>query len=90
MNKIKKNKIWPKNANLLNEEIILKFRGNIYKGCYFAPPIEKCPRPLVIVIHNYPGLKFFEENVAEYLARVGYVGLAIDLYGDSVPPEQRL
>ena len=59
MNKIKINKIWPKNANLLNEEIILKFRGNIYKGCYFAPPIEKCPRPLVIVIHNYQGLKYF-------------------------------
>ena len=90
MNKIKKNEICSKNAYLFNEEITLKFRGNIYKGRYFAPPIEKCPRPLVIVIHNYQGLKYFEENVAEYLARVGYVGLAVDLYGDSVPPEQRL
>ena len=44
----------------------------------------------MLVIHNYQGLKFFDVDVAEYLARVGYVGLAIDLYGEYVPAEQRL
>ena len=43
-----------------------------------------------MVIHNYQGLKFFDVDVAEYLARVGYVGLAIDVYGNIVPPDERV
>ena len=43
----------------------------------------------MLVIHNYQGLKFFDVDVAEYLARVGYVGLAIDLYGNIVPADER-
>jgi dienelactone hydrolase len=34
-------------------------------------------------------MKFSDVDVAEYLARVGYVGLAIDTYGDKVPADQR-
>ena len=42
------------------------------------------------MIHNYQGLKFFDVDVAEYLARVGYVGLAIDVYGNTVPADERV
>jgi dienelactone hydrolase len=42
-----------------------------------------------LVIHNYQGLKGFDVDVAEYLARVGYVGLAIDMYGNDVPADER-
>lgn len=55
-----------------------------------APSAEQGPRPLVLIFHNFQGLKFFELDVAEYLAKLGYVGLAADLYGDLVPPDQRL
>ena len=44
----------------------------------------------MLIFHNFQGLKFFEFDVAEYLAKLGYVGLAADLYGDLVPPDQRL
>ncbi|MBT7389741.1 MAG: hypothetical protein HN823_12400, partial [Gammaproteobacteria bacterium] len=50
-----------------------------------APSASVGPRPLVLVIHNYQGLKQFDRDVAEYFARLGYVGLAIDMYGDRVP-----
>ena len=43
-----------------------------------------------MVVHNFQGLKRFDVRVAEYLARLGYAGIAIDLYGDRVAPEQRL
>ena len=43
----------------------------------------------MLVIHNYQGLKYFDIDVAEYLARLGYVGLAIDMYGELVPADQR-
>ena len=74
---------------LRRDEIAFSFRGNDYSGQLVAPPKDAGPRPLVLVIHNYQGLKFFDVDVAEYLARVGYVGLAIDLYGNIVPADQR-
>ena len=54
-----------------------------------APGASVGPRPLVLVIHNYQGLKQFDRDVAEYFARLGYVGLAIDMYGDRVPSDER-
>ena len=81
---------WPPAPDLIRADIGFKFRGNDYLGQLVAPPESIGPRPLVLVIHNYQGLKFFDVDVAEYLARVGYVGLAIDLYGNIVPPDQRI
>lgn len=81
---------WPPAADLRKAEIGFTFRGNDYLGHLVAPSESTGPRPLVLVIHNYQGLKFFDVDVAEYLARVGYVGLAIDLYGNIVPPDQRI
>ncbi|SUZ70021.1 uncharacterized protein METZ01_LOCUS22875, partial [marine metagenome] len=81
---------WPPAPDLIKADIGFKFRGNDYLGQLVAPPESIGPRPLVLVIHNYQGLKFFDVDVAEYLARVGYVGLAIDLYGNIVPPDQRI
>ncbi len=81
---------WPDEPDLQRRDIEIEFRGIKYLGHLVAPPKVVGERPLVLVIHNYQGLKFFDVDVAEYLARVGYVGLAIDLYGEYVPAEQRL
>ena len=81
---------WPPAPDLQRAEIGFSFRGNDYLGHLVAPPQSVGPRPLVLVIHNYQGLKFFDVDVAEYLARVGYVGLAIDVYGNTVPPDERV
>ena len=80
---------WPAAPDLRRATISFNFRGHSYSGEMVAPPAATGPRPLVLVIHNYQGLKFFDVDVAEYLARVGYVGLAIDTYGDRVPAGQR-
>ena len=81
---------WPEEADLQRREMEIEFRGIKYLGHLVAPPKVDGERPLVLVIHNYQGLKFFDVDVAEYLARIGYVGLAIDLYGEYVPAAQRL
>lgn len=80
---------WPAAEDLRRDQINFDFRGHSYRGEMVAPAATTGPRPLVVVIHNYQGLKFFDVDVAEYLARVGYVGLAIDTYGDRVPADQR-
>lgn len=38
-------------------------------------------RPAVLIAHAWGGLLDFERNVAEKLAKLGYVGFAMDLYG---------
>lgn len=39
------------------------------------------PRPAVMVAHAWGGRSRFEDNKAVELARLGYVGFALDLYG---------
>lgn len=80
---------WPDAPELRRADITFNYEGVDYLGHLVAPEEAFGPRPLVLVIHNYQGLKFFDVDVAEYLARVGYVGLAIDTYGTRCPPEQR-
>ncbi len=81
---------WPAAPDLQCDEVSFEFQGNEYRGSLVAPSAHVGPRPLVLVIHNYQGLKFFDQNVAEYIARLGYVGLAIDLYGNLITEEDRL
>jgi len=80
---------WRPAPDLRREKISVNFRGAEYLGHIVAPAESAGPRPLVLVIHNYQGLKYFDVDVAEYLARLGYVGLAIDMYGELVPADQR-
>ena len=83
-------KFWPEVSGLQRKDVEIEYEGSKYLGHLVAPPSEIGPRPLVLVIHNYQGLKFFDVDVSEYLARLGYVGLAIDMYGELVPAEERL
>eukprot|EP00039_Didymoeca_costata_P012574 m.181801 g.181801 ORF g.181801 m.181801 type:complete len:332 (+) comp15519_c0_seq3:41-1036(+) len=75
------------------EDIKISFEGFEYTGKLVSSAQAKDnndPRPLVLVIHNYAGQKFFDEHQAEYMARLGYVGLAIDMYGERMPEQHRL
>ena len=61
---------WPPVADLRREEIAFSYRGNDYIGHMVAPPESAGARPMVMVIHNYQGLKFFDVDVAEYLSLI--------------------
>ena len=65
--------LWPPAPALRRSTPGFEFRGAHYRGEMVAPPQAVGKRPLILVIHNYQGLKFFDVDVAEYLARVGYV-----------------
>mgnify|MGYP003628189867 FL=1 len=82
-------KDWPDAPELQRADIPLTLGDNKFLGHLVAPADSAGPRPLVLVIHNYQGLKFFDVDVAEYLARLGYVGLAVDMYGEIVPAGER-
>jgi dienelactone hydrolase len=47
------------------------------------------PRPGVLVVHDWMGNGPFSKQKAEDLAKLGYVGLAVDAYGKGVRPKNR-
>ena len=44
----------------------------------------KTPVPGVLISHAYGGLGEFEKNKARELAKLGYVGFCLDMYGQGV------
>lgn len=44
-------------------------------------------RPGVLVVHQWKGLTEYEKMRAEMLARLGYVALAVDIYGKGIRPQ---
>lgn len=68
-------------GTLRHEEIPLTYEGRSFRGrmCWCEGAGS---RPLVLVVHNYAGLKRFDEEQAAYVARCGFAALAVDMYGD--------
>jgi len=56
-------------------------------GYLTKPKPAKKPVPGVVVIHQWMGLTDHERQVAEDLAKLGYVALAADIYGEGVHPK---
>ena len=55
---------------------------------YVAQPAgAKGKNPGVVVIHQWMGLTDHERQVSDDLAKLGYVALAADIYGDGVQPK---
>ncbi|CAK9108903.1 Hypothetical protein SCF082_LOCUS50629, partial [Durusdinium trenchii] len=56
--------------------------GREFRGVLAVPQQRQGPRPLVLVFPNYAGLKQFDVDQAVFLAKLGFCGLAVDLYGE--------
>ncbi len=54
-----------------------------FEGMLAWDDAQPGPRPGVLVAHTIRGRSSFEEGKAQDLAKLGYVGLAVDLYGQS-------
>lgn len=73
---------WPLRAEIKTEALGYEIDGQEYEG-FIAfparPETEKAPG--VLVVHDWTGLHDFARQQAEKLARLGYVALAVDMYG---------
>ena len=72
------------NPNVVCEPFPVTYEGVEYEG-WIAYEKGAPPLPQVLVIPNYAGLKQFDKDVAVYLASVGFVGLAVDIYAETIP-----
>ncbi|MDX2226608.1 MAG: dienelactone hydrolase family protein [Verrucomicrobiae bacterium] len=62
--------------------------GKPYEG-YIARPVSKDikPRPAILVVHDWKGLRAPARQFAEELATMGYIALAVDMYGSGLRAE---
>lgn len=65
------------------ETLLVQYEGYTYKSdIAFQEGKERAP--VVLVFPNYAGKKQFDVDQAVFLAKLGYVGVAVDLYKDTV------
>ena len=62
-------------TELINYESDISLKG------YLAYEAEE-KKPLVLIVHTWAGKDEFVHKKAEDLAKLGYVGFAVDMYGD--------
>jgi len=62
--------------------------GKVKLAGYLARPAQTQGKvPGVVVVHQWMGLTDHERKVSEDLAKLGYVALAADIYGEGVHPK---
>jgi carboxymethylenebutenolidase len=67
-------------SSIAAEELTYTGAGGTPVGAYLARPTSAGPHPAMIVIHEAGGLGEHIRDVANRLANIGYVTLAVDLY----------
>jgi len=73
-------------SDVIIEPFPVEFNGFTYTGqIAYKRGAEK--KPLILIFPNYAGLKQFDIDQAVFMAKLGYVGLACDLY--MYPIEER-
>jgi dienelactone hydrolase len=68
-------------AAFAGEEVTYSADGTTLKG-YIARPTGAGKRPAVLVVHEWWGNNDYTRKRADMLAGLGYVALAVDMYGD--------
>jgi dienelactone hydrolase len=73
-------------ADIRDETVTYQLDGVDLEGYIAWNASAPGPRPGVVVIHDWTGLREYPKARAQMLARLGYVGIAIDIYGMGVRP----
>ncbi len=76
-----------KGTSIASKEVDYSSDGTTLKGFLAYDSSITGKRPGVIVVHEWWGLNDYARKRAEMLAKLGYVALAIDMYGDGITTE---
>jgi len=79
--------VQPSNAALVKQLIEYKDGDTILEGYLVYDDVSQEPRPGVLVVHDWMGFGGQSHPRAEMLAELGYVALAVDIYGKGVRPK---
>jgi len=68
----------------MKKELIDYNDGSAELEAFVAYEEAESPKPLVLVVHDWSGRRDFACKAAERVAGMGYVGMAVDMYGKGV------
>ena len=68
--------------NIESKIIKYEISGITHKG-YCSYPIKEAKLPAVMIVHAWSGRDKEVCNIADKIAKLGYVGFAVDLYGEA-------
>src|SRR5690349_11196854 len=71
-------------AAIKSEPIAYTQGGQNFEGVLYFDDADATPRRAVLVCHEWWGLNDYAKKRAEQLAQMGYVALAVDVYGKGV------
>lgn len=69
---------------VITREVEYKHRDVVFEGVVAVDNASETQRPVVLVSHAWGGRDDFAVEKARQLAKMGYVGFALDLYGKGV------
>src|SRR5881628_3362823 len=72
----------PNGARIQTKEVEYRQGGTLLKGFIAWDDAAQGKRPGVLVVHEWWGLNDHAKNQARRLAEAGYVGFALDMYGN--------
>lgn len=68
--------------SIITKEISYELEGKTFIGLLAYDQSTTLPRPGVLVFHDWSGINDFAKEKAIDCAKKGYVGFAVDMYGD--------
>ena len=74
-------------AEIRSELITYKQGDTVLEGYLAYDDAVAGRRPGVIVVHDWMGFSSFVQEKAKKLAELGYIALAVDIYGEGVRPQ---
>jgi dienelactone hydrolase len=69
-------------ASIKEDSVTYTIDGKTYKGYVVYNSANKDKRPGVLVVHEWWGLNDYSRNRAHQLAELGYIAMAVDMFGD--------
>jgi dienelactone hydrolase len=69
-------------VHLKEQEITYSINGKSFKGYIVYNSDQRGKRPAVLVVHEWWGLNDYPRKRARQLAELGYIAMAVDMYGD--------
>jgi len=74
-------------GTLVGQEISYSFDETTMKGYVVYDDSVEGPRPGVLVVHEWWGHNAYARSRADQLARMGYIAMAVDMYGEGKTAE---
>ena len=69
-------------ADIKEEPVTYNVDGKNFNGYVTYDSKQQGKRPAVLVVHEWWGLNDYPRSRAKQLAQLGYIAMAVDMYGD--------